>query len=105
MIDVSDESFEREVLQAAGPVLVDFHQNGCAPCRAIAPAIDELAAKYNGKLKIVRVDVVKAPQAASRFHVMGVPTLMVVKGGKEVMRTVGALPKAVLAAQVEQALA
>ena len=105
MIDVNDEGFDREVLQAAGPVLVDFTLDGCAPCRAIAPAIDELAAKYNGKLKIVKVDVASSPQAVARFRVLGAPTLVILKAGREVMRTVGALPKAVLAAQVGQALA
>lgn len=105
VIDVVDDAFEREVLQASGPVLVDFHRSGCAPCRAIAPAIEELAVKYEAKLKIVRVDVAKAPAATLRFGVLGVPTLMLVRDGKEVMRVVGALPRAVLGAQVEQALA
>jgi len=101
VIEVGDDAFEREVLQAAGPVLVAFALEGCPPCRAIAPALDDLASK----LKVVRVDVAKAPQAAARYKVLGVPTLVVVKGGQEVMRAVGALPKAVLASQVERAIA
>lgn len=101
VIEAGDDAFEREVLQAAGPVLVEFALEGCPPCRAIAPALEALATK----LKVVRVDVAKAPLAAARYRVLGVPTLVVVKGGQEVMRAVGALPKAVLAAQVERAIA
>ena len=95
-VAVTGQNFESEVLQSPLPVLVDFWAAWCGPCRAIAPAIEEIAGEYAGKLKVVKVDTDENQDIAVKFQVMSIPTLMVFKGGKVVERVIGALPKAVL---------
>jgi len=95
--NVSDADFEAEVLNANGPVVVDFWAEWCAPCRHIvAPALDEIAGAMGDKVKIVKFNVDENPKTATKYGVMSVPTLMIFKGGEMASRHVGAMPKAKL---------
>ena len=80
VLAVSDESFEREVLQSPTPVLIDFWAPWCAPCRAIGPVVEELSREYAGKLKVVKMNVDDNPQTPSRYGVRGINTLLVPRG-------------------------
>src|SRR5215831_7766817 len=93
---VSDANFDAEVLKAQGPVVVDFWAEWCAPCRMIAPALDEIAGAMGEKIKIVKLNVDESPKTASKYGVMSIPTLMIFKGGEMASRQVGAAPKAKL---------
>jgi thioredoxin 1 len=90
---VSDANFETEVLNAKGPVVVDFWAEWCGPCRMIGPALDEIAGAMGEKVKIVKLNVDENPQTASKYGVMSIPTLMIFKGGELASRQVGAAPK------------
>src|SRR3974377_2555382 len=90
---VSDTTFESEVLQAAGPVVVDFWAEWCGPCRMIAPALEEIAGSLGEKVKIVKLNVDESPKTASQYGIMSIPTLMIFKGGEMASRQVGAAPK------------
>jgi thioredoxin 1 len=93
---VGDDSFEREVLKSPTPVLVDFWAPWCGPCRAIAPVVEELAREYDGKLKVVKLNVDDNPQTPSRYGVRGIPNLIVFKGGEVKEQIIGAVPKSQL---------
>jgi len=99
---VTDASFERDVQQAshAQPVLVDFWAEWCAPCRMVAPVLDQLADENGERLKIVKLNVDENPQIAAKLGVRGIPTLMLFKDGELAATQVGAVPKARLAALV-----
>jgi thioredoxin 1 len=101
---VTDQNFQEEVLNSSTPVLVDFYAEWCGPCKMIAPIIDELAGEYEGKAKIVKVNVDESPSTAQGFGVMSIPTLIFFKGGAEVDRITGALPKDVLAEKLDSLL-
>jgi thioredoxin len=96
VLAVSDDSFEREVLQSPTPVLIDFWAPWCAPCRAIGPVVEELAKEYSGKLKVVKMNVDDNPQTPSKYGVRGIPNLIVFQGGQVKEQIVGAVPKAQL---------
>ncbi|HZP42362.1 MAG TPA: thioredoxin [Candidatus Binatia bacterium] len=96
LLAVGDDTFEREVLQAATPVLIDFWAPWCAPCRAIAPVVEELAHEYAGRLKVVKMNVDDNPATPSRYGVRGIPNLMIFQGGQVKEQIVGAVPKAQL---------
>lgn len=102
---VTDATFEGEVIKSEQPVLIDFWAPWCAPCRAIAPAIEELAAEYAGRLKVVKVNVDDNPAAPARFGVRGIPNLVIIKGGQVKDQIVGAVSKAHLVRAVDHALA
>jgi thioredoxin 1 len=90
---VTDETFATDVLKAKGPVLVDFWAEWCGPCRAIAPALEELAGEYAGKLTVAKVNIDENPETPNNYAVRGIPTLILFKDGKPAATQVGALPK------------
>jgi len=93
IVEVTDASFDQEVLKSEQPVLVDFWAAWCQPCRAIAPIVDELAQHYQGKVKIGKMDVDRNNATPMRYKVTGIPTLLVFKGGQVVEQLVGYRPK------------
>ena len=92
-VKVTDESFEKDVLQATGPVLVDFWAEWCGPCKQIAPALEQIAEELGGKVTIAKLDIEQSPTTPSRYGVRGIPTMMLFKGGQMASMKVGAMPK------------
>jgi thioredoxin 1 len=88
---VSDADFEKEVLKSSEPVVVDFYAEWCAPCKAMAPALEQVATELKGKVKVVKLDVDQNPDTAQKYRIQAMPTLMVFKGGSVVNQKVGAL--------------
>jgi thioredoxin 1 len=105
VLEVSDATFDQEVLQSEQPVLVDFWAGWCTPCKAIAPSVDAVAAKYTGRLKVIKVNVDQNGAAASRFGIRGIPALLFFKGGKVADQIVGLAPQEVIEEKVERLLA
>lgn len=101
---VTDATFKQEVLDSDVPVLVDFWAPWCGPCRMVAPVVDEIAAQYAEKLKVVKVNTDENPSVASQYGIRSIPTLMIFKGGQRVDIVVGAVPKSTLAQSVEKYL-
>ncbi len=99
--EFSEQNFDQEVTKASTPVLVDLWAAWCGPCRMIAPVVEELAGKYQGKLKVGKLNVDDHPQVAGQFRVMNIPTLLLFKGGKEVDRIVGVVPKEELTRRID----
>lgn len=100
----TDDNFEKEVLQSDIPVLVDFWATWCAPCKAIAPLIDSVAAEYEGRVKVGKVNVDDNPATPGKYGVRGIPTVILLKDGKVVDQVVGAIPKSQLEALINKAL-
>ena len=88
---VSDASFEKDVLQSSEPVLVDFFADWCQPCKAMAPALEQVASEMKGKVKIAKLDVDANPAVTQKYHIQAMPTLMIFKDGKSAAQRVGAL--------------
>jgi len=96
--NVSDSSFEQDVLQADGPVLVDYWAEWCGPCKMIAPVLDEIAKDYEGRLKVCKLNIDENQETPPKYGVRGIPTLMLFKNGNVEATKIGALSKSQLAA-------
>lgn len=105
LIEVTDDTFQAEVLGSELPVLVDFWATWCGPCRAIAPAVEELAKQYAGKVKVAKMDVDAHQAIPAKYNVMSIPTLILFKGGQVADQIVGAVPKAKLEQLIQRSLA
>jgi thioredoxin len=105
VIHASDESFEADVLESEIPVLVDFYADWCAPCRRLAPVIDELAEEFDEDLRVVKVNVDDNASLAVQYGIQSIPTLIFFKGGQPVAKTVGAPPKPRLVQEIAEVLA
>jgi thioredoxin 2 len=101
-VTVTDTTFAAEVERSPLPVLVDAWAAWCGPCRTIAPAIDELAVELAGRVRVAKLNVDENPATASRFDIRSIPTLLVIAGGREVDRIVGAQPKEAIRARLER---
>jgi thioredoxin 1 len=102
---LTDADFESEALKSELPVLVDFWAPWCGPCRLIAPVLEGLAGKYEGRLKVCKVNTDESPGTPTQYNVHGIPTLILFKNGREVERMVGFAPEPALAAKIEPHLA
>ena len=91
--DVTDSTFEQEVIQAGRPVLVDFWAPWCGPCRMVAPIVEELAGEYEGKVDFYKLNTDENPAVSTRYGIRSIPTLLVFKGGEPVQQIVGFRPK------------
>ncbi|HME05264.1 MAG TPA: thioredoxin [Solirubrobacteraceae bacterium] len=103
LTQVTDANFDAEVLEAEGPVLVDFWAPWCGPCRVVAPVLEEIASE-RPELRIVKLDIDENPQTAARFQVLSIPTMILFKGGQPAKTVIGAYPKKKLEKELEPAL-
>ncbi|MBI3292489.1 MAG: thioredoxin [Elusimicrobia bacterium] len=101
-VNVTSTNFQSQVLQSKVPVILDFWASWCAPCRAVAPILDELAVKYQGKLAVGKVNVDEHQELAAQFGILNIPTLIFFKGGQEVDRVVGVQPKSQLESKIQK---
>ena len=105
VIEITDENFEEQVLQADVPVMVDLWAEWCGPCRMVTPIIEQLAEEYAGQITVGQLDVDSNPLTPARYGVQGIPTVFLFKGGEEMGRIVGARPRAQFVSLVEEHLA
>lgn len=101
---VTDSTFQQEVLDSEVPVLVDFWAPWCGPCRMVAPVVEEIAQQYDGQIKVVKLNTDENPNVASQYGIRSIPTLMIFKGGQRVDMVVGAVPKTTLSNTLEKYL-
>jgi thioredoxin 1 len=104
IIPVTDASFEEEVLKSEQPALVDYWAEWCGPCKMVAPILEEIAAEYQGKLKVCKLNIDENPSTPPRYGIRGIPTLMLFKNGNVEATKVGALSKSQLAAFIDSNL-
>ncbi len=104
VVQATDQTFDSEVMQAKQLVLVDFSATWCGPCKKLEPIVHEIAGDYDGRLKVVKVDVDQAPSTASKFGVMSVPTLLLFKNGAVKDQVVGLVSKQALADRVDKVI-
>jgi thioredoxin 1 len=102
VLNVTGQDFESEVLKSDLPVLVDFWAEWCGPCRMVGPIVDEISEEFEGKLKVVKVNVDEAQDLAGNYQVMSIPTLLIFKAGELVEQIVGAVSKDVLSEKINQ---
>ena len=101
-VEFTDDNFESEVLSSDIPVLVDFWAVWCAPCRMVAPIVEELASEKEGSLKVAKMDVDNNPDTAMKFGIRSIPTLLVFKNGEVVDQIVGAVPKSMIETKIDK---
>ena len=104
IVELTDESFDRDVLKSEQPVMVDFWAAWCGPCKALAPIVDEVACAYDGKVKVGKMDVDKNIATPQRYGVRGIPTLLIFKGGKVQEQIVGYVPKETIQKAIDKHL-
>ena len=104
ILDVSDATFEAEVLKSDRPVVIDFWAEWCAPCRAIAPIIKELAAQYGDRVKVAKMNIDESPQTPGTYQVRSIPTVLAFRNGQVVEQMIGARPKAAFKEMFERLL-
>ena len=102
LLQITDDSFKKEVVESVIPVMVDFWAQWCGPCRQIAPFVEELAKDYEGKVKIVKINIDENPKTPTQYRVMSIPTLVFFKNGKIIDQIVGALSRAELKRKIEE---
>ena len=103
-LEISDQSFEEAVIKSDMPALVDFWAPWCGPCRMVAPVIDKLSEKYQGKFKFCKLNVDENPKTAAKFNVMSIPTIMLFKDGKVADTVIGAVPEDTLKTKIDRLL-
>jgi len=104
IVHATDQNFEQEVLQASVPVLVDYWAEWCGPCKMIGPILEEIAADYGDRLKVVKLNIDENPETPPKYGIRGIPTLMLFKGGNVEATKVGALSKSQLTAFIDSNL-
>jgi thioredoxin 1 len=104
VLDVTSSTWDSEVIKAQGLIMVDFWAVWCAPCRMVSPTVEELAKEYQGKMKFMKLNTDENPDIASKYNIMGIPTLMFFKDGRTLDSIVGAVPKQQLKAKIDSLL-
>jgi thioredoxin 1 len=104
VVELTDNDFEDQVVKSELPVLVDFYAPWCGPCRMIAPVVEKLSKKYDGKFKFCKLNVDQNPRMAKKYNVMSIPMLLFFKGGKQVDEVRGSVPEGVLQLKVDALL-
>ncbi|MBP7056384.1 MAG: thioredoxin [Candidatus Omnitrophica bacterium] len=104
MLEITQDNFEKEVLQSREPVLVDFWAPWCMPCKIIAPSVEKLAEELKGKVKVAKSNVDDSPEIATNLSVLNIPTLVIFKSGQEVARIIGVNSKEAIEAKINSVL-